>query len=132
MNFTIENYNRIIENNSVFRHQQNAIRQEDFAKIQEIAEYLYYGIRKTTHVSSNITSYGLKHNFEEELNYTTNGQFILGAIVAGFDHRSYHTCNPRFNMKMTDIKYLTERNQRRARPVQLPYNWNNPNFIRIR
>lgn len=133
MDFTYENYRRIIENNSVFRFKQNNIDVTDFDKIEEIAKYLYYGISKTLCVSSKNSSYGLKHMFDHELGYTTNAQFILGAIVAGFNHKTYGTinCNPHFNMKASDIKYLHEQNKRKKNPVVLPCGWNDPNYIRI-
>lgn len=133
MDFSYENYRRIVENNSIFRYEQNRIDEGDFAKIEEIAKYLYYGIRKTQSVSSNNSSYGLKHFFEHDLDYITNAQFILGAIVAGFNHKSYGggNCNPHFNMRASDVKYLHEQNKRKKTAVVLPRGWNDPNYIRI-
>lgn len=41
------------------------------------------GLRRTTADDDLPTSYGLKHEAEHEIGYTTNGAFIAAAIIAG-------------------------------------------------
>lgn len=116
MEFTQENYNTIIKNNDLFKIKENYV--IDFDNIPKIADYLYYGIRKTKYITDAGSSYNLKHYFEEEIEYCSNGEFILSAILAGFKYKTYNNSNPSFNMRESDVKFLYERNQRRSKIIE--------------
>jgi hypothetical protein len=115
MNFNTseENCREIIQNNDIFTHIQNRL-PNSFNKIPIIVEYLYLLIRKTRNINVTISSYGMKHIFEDVLgrkveNYITNGEFILSALIVGFRMKKNHNSpNPIFNMNKNDIDRLED------------------------
>lgn len=55
------------------------------------------------------TSYGLKHIFEKDNFYITNGAFKGAMLVAGFDIADEKTINWTFNASEKSIKALLEK-----------------------
>lgn len=78
---------------------------DNMHQIQLVVDLLK-NVRKTKYLNRHMSSYGLKHWAERKPNprsYVTNGSFIVGAILSGFNIE-IKPPNAYFNMSKTDTK----------------------------
>ena len=70
---------------------------------------LLSSVEKTKRINPRCKSYGLKHDAEKVSPklYVTNGAFITGALIAGFDAQK-NGSNALFNMSLRSLKQKPE------------------------
>lgn len=116
MNFSNEKMMTLYESISLFRYKQNRI--DNFDNINTIATYLVKNIRKRKTINRKHSSYGLKHIIEDDLFYMCNGEFILSAIIAGYNISNFDIINPSFNMDERDITFICKKEEREKQRIK--------------
>lgn len=73
----------------------------DLERVCEAMKWIASRCERTETIRHELTSYGLKHAMEEETDtYVSNGEFILAALLCGFDPDDANELNPFFNLKV--------------------------------
>lgn len=72
-----------------------------------VRDWLLVNIEPRRTINRNHSSYSLKHLAEQSLGYVTNGEFILGAVAAGYPFEP-DPPNARFGMSERSINALRE------------------------
>jgi len=78
--------------------------------IRKTREWLRKNVVKIKTITTDVTSYGLKHLAEEDIGYITNGVFIAAAIIEGYGYRMLRdSLNVEFAMSKRSIRAICER-----------------------
>lgn len=128
MIYTQEQYD-VVYDLPVFQYEQNKI--TNFNKIPKIVSYLRENIRVRKTINRNHSSYTLKHIIENDIGYITNGEFIMAALIAGYQMSNVNRMNPCFNMDNRDIDFIATKEERMKKELAIKnedkdfHNWYN-------
>lgn len=77
--------------------------------IDKLCDWLHLHISPAKSINCRHGSYSLKHVAEPMIGYTTNGQFIVAALLCGYRMEKKPGYNPHFNMLEKSIKRAIKR-----------------------
>ncbi|MEZ4678877.1 MAG: hypothetical protein R2932_32135 [Caldilineaceae bacterium] len=99
---------------------QEALLDEDsIGAIKAAMRWIYRNLRPAKSFCRYSSSYGLKHTAEADIGYLFNGEFIVAALLCGYDIKK-HELNPIFNMSEASIRSASKRQFMSRKKVDVP------------
>lgn len=91
--------------------QDRAELRQSAERLTPVCEWLREHVAPRQSVNSSAGSYGIKHMFESEQFYITNGELIAAALIAGYPMREEggDSPNARFGMSSKSLKMIWRR-----------------------